>query len=140
MGHRRAAAGKETSGVDGEHPVPVLLGEVGEELLLGDAGVIYKEVQLAPPLQNGLDQGLHLRRRGHIPLEGEDLAALRRQGGAEGVGPFQALIAAHRHPPAIPGQEGNSSSPDTPAPAGDDGSSECSTHKKLSYPYKMYLI
>ena len=86
--HERHDAVDDTAEVDTEHPVPVLVGGVGDVVEEVDAGVVAEDVDVAEDalgLVRGAGERLAI---GHVELDRVDVAVELRRRRLEVVGPY----------------------------------------------------
>jgi hypothetical protein len=130
-GHERDDAVDDAAEVDAEHPVPVLVGRVGDVVEEVDPGVVAEDVDV-PEDVLGLVRGPRERLAvGHVELDRVDVELGFR--GFEMVGPHVGDRHSHsgrderlRHPEA-----------DSAAASGDERNSSFHVKHALSRPYRV---
>ena len=114
-GQRQLAQVECTAQVHVQHPLPLLRGDVGKQLLLRDAGVAHQYIHPAHGLLHCMERQLTAGAAGYIALDGDapGQLLLQRSGGS-GV-----LVVEHRHLIPCCRKGAGSGSTDAPVAAGD---------------------
>ena len=120
MGQGRLAAVEHSVQVHPQHLAPTVQGDVGEQLLPGQARVAHQHVQVAEILEEPLHHLIHLGPLGHIPGVEAHWPPQGPQLLGQGLGPGQIRVTVEANPPALLGKPPGRCRPDPPGGAGDE--------------------